>query len=82
MALVPGDVVRLGQGEKIVVDVVQVVDADTGDHEDYAVLRDELDTDLEHPLARPVSELTAERHLDAIPGWRQVEHGVWEQADE
>ena len=71
MATIPGDIVRHGEVERIVVDI-------TGDG--LAVLRDEHDLELEHPVVEPVAELEVVGHVDSVEGWTENAPGEWSKS--
>lgn len=67
---IPGDIVLHGEVRRIVVDVA----------DDLAVLRDELDLELEHPIVKPVAELEVVGHLESLAGWTEDAPGEWRQS--
>lgn len=67
---VPGDIVRTGDSERVVVDVT-----DDG----LAVLRRHADLDLEEPTVAPVEGLEVVGHVKFVEGWVELNLGVWEQ---
>ena len=69
--VIPGDVVRHNDADKIVVDVTE---------DGFAVLRDPGDLELRRPDVVEAAGLQIVGHLEGLPGWTEVSPGEW-QAD-
>jgi hypothetical protein len=72
---IPGDIVRFGGRELIVVDVTD--DDELGVA--IAVLRSDEDLDLLEPLAAVAADLEVIGHLEHLGGWVEDSPGIWSQ---
>lgn len=68
---IAGDIVHLGDGERVVVDVT-----DDG----FAVLRTREDIELADPVVAPATDLEIIGHLDRLEGWTEETPGDWSKA--